>query len=294
MLPEQDLQQIKDYVIKILPQLLQQQPEIVNAIEEIVAKQFPCKNKFNEILNEIKILRQDTNKQIERLDANIEKNNERIEQVKVRIEQVEVRIVQVEVRIGQVEEQLRQQREEMNQRFEEVDKRFKTVDERFEEAKSERLDIKRRVIKLESNMELALDKITKFDAWLRLVTGNIGTEKGQKLEELFALGLSYGLKNIEIKPETIKLRQQFIDTEGSIYLKKGKFIEIDIIAENGKFTAFEVKATATTMDVNIFTKKIMLIQHQNPDKQVTGIFISPGADSEVKEFCIECGIELLD
>ncbi|MDM8564916.1 hypothetical protein QUF74_04620 [Candidatus Halobeggiatoa sp. HSG11] len=266
----------------------------MNTIEEIVAKQFPCKDKFNEILNEIKVLRQDTNKQIERLDANIEKNNERI---------------------GQVEEQLKQQREEMNQRFEavdkrfeevdrrfdivdnkfeKVDKRFKTVDERFEEARVERLDIKRHIIKLDSNMELFLDKITKFDAWLKVVTGNLGTEKGQKLEELFALGLSYGLKNIEIKPETIKLRQQFIDTEGSIYLKKGKFIEVDIIAENGKFTAFEVKATATTMDVNIFAKKIMLIQHQNSDKQVSGIFISPGANSEVKEFCAECEVELLD
>ncbi|MDM8562772.1 TMEM43 family protein [Candidatus Marithioploca araucensis] len=129
---------------------------------------------------------------------------------------------------------------------------------------------------------------------LAILAGTLGTEKGQRLEEVFATVLSYGLKNPDIKPESIQLRQQFIDTEGLVFPKKGKFIEVDIIAENGKMTVFEVKATATIDDVDIFSMKVKLIQLQNPDKQVHGIIISPWASEEVKQCCTEYDLELLD
>ena len=114
------------------------------------------------------------------------------------------------------------------------------------------------------------------------------------MEEVFALGLSYGLKDREILPETIQLRQKFMDTECSVYSRKGKYIEVDIIAEDGKLIVFEVKATAVGTDVDTFSDKVKLIQHQNPDKQVEGILISPGATDEIKEWCAEYNIELLD
>lgn len=48
------------------------------------------------------------------------------------------------------------------------------------------------------------------------------------------------------------------------------------------------------MDVGIFAKKVQLIQSQNPDKQVKGIFMSPGAGEEVKECCTEYDVEFVD
>ena len=193
----------------------------------------------------------------------------------------------------------------MQRRFEQVDQRLEQVDRRFEQQQQEMnrrfdeqhrdtLDLKRRVIKMESNMEVMADKMTKFDAWLNIIAGNIGTEKGQNLEELFALGLSYGLKNREILPETIQLQQEFMDKDCLVYSKKWKSIEVDIIAENGKLTIFEVKATAVETDIDTFAKKVELIQRQNPDKQVQGILISPGAKDKIKECCAEYEIELID
>ena len=193
----------------------------------------------------------------------------------------------MEQRIEQTERVIEALREEMNQRFEKVD-------QRFDQQHRDHLELKRRVIKVESTVDRIDKKITSFDAWLKMVTGNLGDEKGQALEQLFALGLNYALKNRDIKPESIQLRQQFIDVEGLVYFKKGKYIEVDIIAENGKFTVFEVKASAVATDVDIFARKVELIQRQNTDKKVQGIFVSPGAKEEVKECCKEYNVELLD
>ncbi len=143
-----------------------------------------------------------------------------------------------------------------------------------------------------------MDKIdketTQFEAWLKIITGNVGDEKGQALKQLFAHDLNHCLKNREVKPETIQLRQKFLDTECLIYLKKGRYIEADIIAEDGKLTVFEVKTSAVGTDVATLARKVKLIQIQNPDKQVQGIFISLGAKDEVKQCCQEYDLELID
>jgi len=378
MLTEKDLSQIQNYMAQILPQLLYQQPEIASSIKSLVTPQLPAQNESVRILEELKLLREDTHRHFQQVEHRIEQVEHRMEQVEHRMEQIEQRMEQIEQRmerferrfeqieqrmeqferrseqieqrmeqferrseqieqrmeqfeqrseqieqrmeqfeqrseqieqrmeqfeqrseqfeqrIEQTERQLELLREEMNQRFAQVDQRFDKVDQRLDKQHQDFLDLKRRMIKVESTVERTNEKITQFDAWLKIIAGNLGDKKGQALEQLFALGLSYGLKNRDVLPETIQLRQQFEDTEGLIYLRKGKFLEVDIIAENSQFTVFEVKASAVGTDVAQFARKVKLVQLQNPDKQVQGIFISPGARDEVKQCCAEYEIELLD
>jgi hypothetical protein len=179
----------------------------------------------------------------------------------------------------------------MNRRIEQVERNLELLREemnrRFEEEKHERLDLKRCMIRLESTVDRLDKKITQFDAWLKVVTGNVGDKKGKDAEQLFALGLNYGLKRSDIKPESIQLRQIFMDEEGIVFPKKGKFIEVDILGENGNFSVFEVKTTAIDTDVVTFARKVQLIQHQMPDKPVSGIFISPNASEEIEQCCVE-------
>lgn len=77
----------------------------------------------------------------------------------------------------------------VDQRFEQVDKRFEQVDQRFEQMHPSLLELKRRIIKVESGLDRVVDKMTKFDAWLKVISGDLGTEKGQTLEDLFAIAL---------------------------------------------------------------------------------------------------------
>jgi hypothetical protein len=332
MLEKQDMSQMQEYILQVLPQLLQQNPKIATTIEGMLAHQFPPRDEFIQLLNEVKLLREDTNRRFEQVDQRFEQVERRIEllqtEMNQRFEQVEKRIdllhaemnqrfEQVEQRIELLQNEVKLLREDTNQRFEEMEKRFEKriellqtemnrrfekmekrfekrfellqeeMNRRFEEEKRERLDIKRRLIKVESMVTRMDEKITQFDAWLKLVTGNVGDKRGQEAEQLFALGLRYGLKRSDIKPETIQLRCQFMDEEGIVFPKKGKFIEVDIMAEDGKLSVFEVKITAVDTDVMTFARKVQLIQHQTPDKQVSGIFISPEASEAVKQCCAE-------
>lgn len=118
-------------------------------------------------------------------------------------------------------------------------------------------------------------------------------KQGRTLEDMFAVMLRYGLKNQDIRPENIRLRQRLVDTEGHVF-KAGFETEVDLIAEDGRLTVFEVKATAKPGDVDFLALKAELVAAQNPDKSVDGVFISLAAPPEVRQRCADYGLELLD
>ena len=314
MLAEPDFAQMQEYILKKLPELLRQNPEIATTIEGMIAHQFPRRDEFARLLEEVthlwqevKLLREDSNHRFEQIDKRFEQIDKRFDLLHQEVNQLRdemdrrFELVQKEMdrRFELIEEKMDRRfeliEEKMDRRFEllqkEMDRRFevlqKEMDRRFEEEKRERLDMKRRLIKVESMMTRMDEKITQFDAWLKVVTGNVGDKKGQDAEQLFALGLSYGLKRTDIKPQTIQLRQMFMDDDGIVFPKKGKYIEVDILAENGQLSVFEVKITAVETDVVTFARKVQLVQHQNPEKPVSGIFISPNAGEEIKQCCAE-------
>jgi len=310
MLAKKDFSQMQDYILQVLPQLLRQNPEIATTIEGMLAHQFPRREEFLQLVNEVKLLREDTNKRFELLHEEVKQLRDDMDQrfellqaeMNRRFEEnekrFELRQAEMNRRFEENEKRFELRQAEMNRRFEENEKRFELLREeikqlredmnlRFEEEKRERLDTKRRLIKVEAAITRFEEKITQFDAWLKVVTENVGDKRGQDAELLFALGLNYGLKRSDIKPETIQLRQKFMDEEGIVFPKKGKHIEVDILAENGKLSVFEVKITAIATDVVTFARKVQLIQHQNQHQQVSGIFISPEASEEIKQCCTE-------
>jgi chromosome segregation ATPase len=130
MLTEKDLSQIQNYMIQVLPQLLYQQPEIASSIKSLITPQLPVQNESVRILEELKLLREDTHKHFQQVEHRIEQVEHRFEQVEHRLEQVEQRMekfeerteqneqrmAQIERRIEQNERQIERQREEMIQR----------------------------------------------------------------------------------------------------------------------------------------------------------------------------------
>ena len=58
MLNEIELVQVRDYVIGILPELLRQEPEIATTIEGMLAQQFPRRDEFARLLDEVRDDRQ--------------------------------------------------------------------------------------------------------------------------------------------------------------------------------------------------------------------------------------------
>ena len=260
MLNEKDLKQVRDYVIRILPELLREEPEIATTIEGILAKEFPRRDEFARLLDELKSQREETEL---RFSSQSENMNNRFDRVDQRFEQVQ---------------------EDMDQHFEQVDQRFDQVDRSI-------LGVRRDVARLQHGQEMLIRRIDGQKAWLDLVLGTFRNEKGKTLEDIFAAALRYGLKNPDIAPQKIRLRQKLEDKEG--YFKQGYVSEVDLIIDNDKLTVFEVKSSAKPGDVDNFALKVELLGTQYPDKQVHGVFISLAANDDVRDRCQELGVDFI-
>jgi len=278
-------------------------------------KQIKCfeqiKKRLEQQQQQIDLLREETNLRFKQVETHSEQQQQQIdllrEEMNLHFEQIERRRTQIDwlceeinLCFEQVEEHLdqRQQqidllREKMNRRLEKIETRLDQQQQQIDLLRKDVLDLERQIAQIISDIEQMNIEIIQFDGWLKLISGMKGDEKGQALEQTFALGLSYGLKDRDIKPETIQLRQLFVDSEGVVFFKKGKLIEVDLIAENHKLTVFEVKSSPEEADVEHFAKKIKVVQLAHPEKQVQGIFISPGASEAVEQHCQEWGIQFL-
>jgi chromosome segregation ATPase len=340
MLTETDFSQIQDYFLKKLPQWLRQSPEIATAIEGIVAQQFPRRDDFARLLEEMKSLRQEVSWRLELQSQEIHDHRQEMEQrleslrqelhdhrkeMEQRLESLRQEVEQrleslrqdteqrleslrqefhdhrkeMELRMDSLRQEIHDLRKEMELRFEQVDKRFEQVDKRFEgvdqqlvDLKSDNLQIKRKIVKLQAGQENIIKRLDGQEAWLRMTIGSLHNDKGETLEDMFAAGLRYGLKDEEITAETIRLCEPLVDHDGLVF-EKGYETEVDLVAHNGQLTVFEVKATAKSGDVDFFAWKVQLIQAQNPSLQVRGVFICLGARPAVKQRCLERRVELL-
>ncbi|MDM8559159.1 hypothetical protein [Candidatus Parabeggiatoa sp. HSG14] len=90
MLQEKDFSQIQDYIIQVLPQVLPQalsqvlheQPEFITTIAGMIALQYPRRDEFARLLDEVKLLREDSNRRFELMREEI---NQRFDQIDKRL-----------------------------------------------------------------------------------------------------------------------------------------------------------------------------------------------------------------
>ncbi|MCS7221657.1 MAG: hypothetical protein N0A15_10225 [Anaerolineae bacterium] len=290
MLDEQELNQIRDYIIRVLPELLRKEPEIAVTIEGMLAQHFPRRDEFARMLDELRLLRERMDQQFallrEEMNQRFGQVDRRFEQAEQRFEQMERRFEQVDRRFEQVEQRLDLQREELVLLREEMNQRFALQHQEI-------LEIRRDIARLQHGQDMILKRMEGQEAWLRLVVGELRAEKGQALEDLFAEGLRYGLKNPDLRPESLRLRQVLRDPEGQVF-KPGFATEVDLIAEDNTLTVFEIKAAAEVDDVDLLAMKVQLMALQNPDKVVQGIFITLVPSENVRQRCAELGLRLAD
>jgi hypothetical protein len=307
MLDDEELVQVRQYVIKILPELIRAEPEIATTIEGILAEHFPRRDELARMLEKvdrnyeaISQHREETKQRFEQVDQRFEQVDQRFEQVDQRFEQVDQRFEQVDQRFEQVDQRF----EQVDQRFEQVDHtiaelredmnlRFEQIDRNFGEVKSEQLQMRRDIAKIYAEQTNMNRRMEGMEKWVKFVTGDLRNEKGQTMEDMFAAALRYGLKNPDIKPEHIHLRQRLVDTEGLVF-PKGFETDIDIIAQNDEILVFEVKSTAKKSEVEMHAVRTQLVALQNPAKKVRGIFITLAAHENIRQRCADLGIELVD
>jgi hypothetical protein len=183
----------------------------------------------------------------------------------------------------------------VEQRFERIDQRFEGIDQRLDEIAQEvresREETARRFDQVEQRFAQMSKHFEDLRDWVELVVGRAQVRSGRNLEDVVAAALRVALKRPDIRPESIRLRQKIVDTEGWVF-PRGRQKEVDLVATDDEYLVFEVKSAAEVDDVDYFADKVELVQRLNPDKKVRGVFITLAPEPDVQQRCQELGIEL--
>ena len=272
-------------VVKSLPGLLREHPELRTEICKILSDEFVIRSEFYEymkksderferLLQELKAFREDTNRRFEAADKRFEALDKRFEEM----------------------------REDMNRRFEAADKRFDAIDKRFEEVYRRFEVIDKRFEEVYSRFE-AIDKrfeevYHRFDKvdrdfkdlkdWVGIVVGGFQRRAGRSLEDAVAGTLRIALGR-EVKPENIMMRKKITDDEGLIG-PKGRSYEIDLCVTDTESLIFEIKSYAEEEDIERFNDKAELAIKKLGLKKVEKALITLEKRPLVMELCDKFGI----
>ncbi len=152
-----------------------------------------------------------------------------------------------------------------------MDQRFEQVDQRFDSLSQEIRDIR---------------------DWVEGIVGKFQVRSGRNLENVVAGALRVALRRPDIKPEQLRLRQRLVDEKGVVGPPGQRRFEIDILAQDGQISVFEVKSYYEWEDIDRLSEKVAFVQSLYPDKKVEGIMIALAIGDEVRERCVELGITL--
>ena len=272
-------------VVKSLPGLLREHPELRTEICKILSDEFVIRSEFYEymkksderferLLQELKAFREDTNRRFEAADKRFEALDKRFEEM----------------------------REDMNRRFEAADKRFDAIDKRFEEVyhRFEVIDkrfeeVYRRFEAIDKRFEEVYHRFDKVDRdfkdlkdWVGIVVGGFQRRAGRSLEDAVAGTLRIALSR-EVKPENIMMRKKITDDEGLIG-PKGRSYEIDLCVTDTESLIFEIKSYAEEEDIERFNDKAELAIRKLGLKQVEKALITLEKRPSVVELCDRFGI----
>ena len=283
-------------VIRSLPGLLREKPELKWQIYEILSEEFAKKldlheymekseKRFQRSLRELRKLREDGNRRFEAMERRFEElreeSNRRFEAMERRFEELR----------EESNRRFEEMREESNRRFEEMreesNRRFEESNRRIEELRKES---ERRFEAIERRFDKIERDFSDLKDWVGVVVGHFQVRAGRNLEEAIAGTLRISLGR-DVRPESIMMRKKIIDEEGVIG-PKGRGYEVDLCVTDDESLIFEIKSYADAEDVERFNDKAELaIKQLNLRKPEKAIITLEKHPSLVK-FCQQMGIRV--
>jgi len=172
----------------------------------------------------------------------------------------------------------------IDQRFDTIDQRFVTIDKRFVTIDKRFVTIDQRFNSVGKKIEDIRQDIQDTSSWVKTVIGRMQTRYGKNVENMIAGTLRMALNRKDIRPESIKLRQNITDQEGIIG-PIGRCYEIDIMAENSILYIFDIKSYFDPEMAERFNDKVLLAKKIYKDKNVAGIIITLEPEEEIINYC---------
>jgi len=272
------------YILEMqLPEMLERSPNLEPRAFRSLIKVFTTKEETAAILTEMREFHGEFRHFQIRVEDRFDQIDRRSEQVDARFDQVDARFDQVDTRFDQVDEHLQQvdgHLQQVDGHLQQVDGHLEGVDEHLEgvDARFDQID----------------RTIADLRDWVEVNVGGLQRRSGRKLEDVVAGALRVALERPDIRPDQLRLRQRMVDETGIVGLPGQKRpFEVDILAQDGQITVFEVKSYCEWEDIDRLADKVKFIGQANPGVKVEGIMIAMSIGDDVRERCTELGITLV-
>ena len=101
-LTTEQLEQAKRYILKSLPQVLEQAPEFVTFVEGVVAEKFPRRDEFARLLDQVEAHRQETQQYKSETDERFDKIDKRFDRIDERFDRMDDRFDRLELTLARL------------------------------------------------------------------------------------------------------------------------------------------------------------------------------------------------
>ncbi len=101
-LTTEQLEQAKRYILKSLPQILEQSPEFVVFVEGVVAEKFPRRDEFARLLDQVEAHRRETQEYKRETDERFDKIDERFNKIDERFDKMDERFDALELTLARL------------------------------------------------------------------------------------------------------------------------------------------------------------------------------------------------
>jgi hypothetical protein len=100
------LEELEEFILQRLPEMLERNPRFVTFIEGIVAEKFPRRDEFARMLDEFQQHRKETAEQFTKVDQHFDKVEQQLDRVEQRLDKVDERFEQVDQHFDKLEQRL--------------------------------------------------------------------------------------------------------------------------------------------------------------------------------------------
>ncbi|QID32483.1 DUF3782 domain-containing protein [Pampinifervens florentissimum] len=314
----QNLEELKRLVLKVLPEIIKEDPVIKAYIKDLLKDSFAEKDKtedrIEKLYEELVRLREDSEKRWQEyledrervwaeLERQREESNRRWEQY---IQERDKMWAELERR----REEERQERErmwaEMERRREEDKKEKESIwaelerqreeSERKWEEYKKALEEQREILMQHSKIleehskaiQFLMEEVKRLSRKHDSTIGALGACWGLHSEESFR----NALKGILEESFPVKVERYInYDKEGIVFGRPDQ-IELDLIIKNGEIIVAEIKSSMSKADVYAFLRKLDFYQSKEGVKVSRAIIISPMVDPKAKDVALKNGIEV--
>ena len=268
-------EEIRELIANEFPRLITQNPEIRYELIGVMSETFAKKEDITAILNELKQMREESERQ--RVEFR--------QEMAVLREESEERWVEFRQEMAVLREESNRLREESEQRWDEFRQEMQVLREESEQRWGEfRQEIK--ALREESSASRAYtnDAIRRFNHTVQ----GLGARWGLLSEEAFRNGLAAILTDeLGFRVE----RYEGYDDSGSVFGHPEQ-AEMDVIIRNASVIAVEIKSSVSRGDLSLFQRKIAFFEQTENVTVNRKFFISPFVDPNAIGLAAGMGIEL--